>query len=67
MAWDLSGHLYGVQLLLKRKELSDDMAVDAPRGARQFDDATDLAHKQSRFCLLSRTADGMQTQQSFIE
>jgi hypothetical protein len=67
MAWDLSGHLYGAQLVLKRKELSDDMAVKAPCGARAFDDVTDLAHRQSRYCLLSRTADGMQTQQSFIE
>ena len=67
MAWDLSGHLYGVQLVLKRKELSDDMVVDAPRGARTFDDETDIVHKQSRYCLLSRITDGMQTQQSFIE
>jgi hypothetical protein len=67
MAWDLSGHLYGAQLVLKRKELSDDMVVDAPRGARGFDDRTDIANQQSRYCLLSRTADGMQTQQSFIE
>tara|TARA_B110000046_G_scaffold128325_1_gene134724 strand:+ start:965 stop:2272 length:1308 start_codon:yes stop_codon:yes gene_type:complete len=68
MAWDLSGHLYGPQLVeLKRKELTDDMVVEPPRGAQAFDDATDVAHKQSRFCLLSRTADGMQTQQSMIE
>eukprot|EP00966_Prymnesium_polylepis_P177702 4115153-Prymnesium_polylepis.1 len=67
MAWDLSGHLYGPQLVLKRKELSDDMVVEPPRGAQAFDDVTDVAHKQSRYCLLSRTADGMQTQQSFVE
>ena len=67
MTWDLSGHLYGVQLVLKRKELSSDMVVEPPRGARAFDDVTDVVHKQSRYCLLSRTADGMQTQQSFVE
>jgi hypothetical protein len=67
MAWDLSGWLYGCQLVLKRKEITDDMALDAPRGARQFDNFTDLAHMQSRYCVFSRTKDGMQTQVSFLE
>ena len=31
MTWDLSGFNYGVQLVLKRKEITDDMAVEAPR------------------------------------
>ena len=53
--------------MLDRKTISDDMVVKAPAGARQFDDATDLAAMQSRCCTLSRTAGGMQTQQSFIE
>ena len=67
MCWDLSGWLYGCQLVLKRKELTDDMAVQPPRGARQFDDVTDLAHMQSRYCIFSRTKDDMQTQVSFLE
>ena len=65
--WDLHGHLYGLQVVTKRKELSEDLVAEPPRGARAFDDTTDLAAKQSRYCLLSRTKDGMQTQASFIE
>lgn len=67
MAWDLSGHLYGVQLVLKLKELHDHLVADAPVGAASFDDTVDLARKQSRTCTFSRTADGMQTQESFIQ
>jgi hypothetical protein len=55
MTWDLSGHNYGVQLVLKRKEITEDLAVDAPRHARAFDDETDVVRKQSRHCILSRT------------
>ena len=32
MSWDLSGHNYGVQLVLKRKEISDDMHIEADSG-----------------------------------
>ena len=67
MTWDLSGHNYGPQLVLKRKEISEDMVVDAPREARAFDDETDVVRKQSRYCVLSRTKDGMQTGASFIQ
>ena len=37
MTWGLSGHNYGVQLVLKRKEITEDLAVDAPRHARAFE------------------------------
>jgi hypothetical protein len=48
MTWDLSGHMYGVQLVLKRKDLTDDMAVDAPRGAHAFDYVTDVVQGKCR-------------------
>eukprot|EP00966_Prymnesium_polylepis_P250397 5790225-Prymnesium_polylepis.1 len=68
MTWDLSGHMYGVQLVLKRKELTDDLAVDAPERARSFNDVTDVVRgHQTRSCLLSRSAEGMQTAQTFLE
>jgi hypothetical protein len=67
MTWDLSGHMYGVQLVLDRKTISDDMVAEPPHGARQFDNTTDLAAMQSRYCTYSRTADGMQTQESFLQ
>ena len=67
MAWDLSGHLYGVQLILKLKELHSQLVTKGPPGAASFDGQVDLARKQTRSCTFSRTADGMQTQQSFIE
>lgn len=66
MCWDLSGFNYGVQLVTKRKTLSDDMLIAAPAGARQFDDKIDLAHLQLRSCLISRTKEGIQTEESFI-
>jgi len=67
MCWDLSGFNYGVQLVTKRKTLSDDMLIAAPAGARQFDDKIDLAHLQLRSCLISRTKEGIQTEESFIQ
>ena len=67
MCWDADGHSYGVQLITDRTTLTDDMVVDAPRGAREFDDVTDVVGKQSRYCLISRTENGMQTQKSFTE
>ena len=67
MVWDLSGHMYGVQLILKRSTLTEDLAADAPRGARAFDDVTDVIRRQSRYCLLTRTSEGMQTEESFNE
>ena len=33
MTWDLSGHNYGVQLVVKRKEISDDMHTLTRRAA----------------------------------
>ena len=33
MAWDLSGHLYGLQLLLKLKQLHDGLVATPPPGA----------------------------------
>ena len=51
MTWDLSRHNYGVQLVLNRKEITDDLSVDAPRHARAFYDKTDVVHRQSRYCL----------------
>ena len=67
MCWDADGHNYGVQRITDRTTLTDDMVVDAPRGAREFDDVTDVVGKQSRYCLISRTENGMQTQKSFTE
>ena len=67
MAWDLGGHLYGVQLILKLKELHTELVAKGPPGAAYFDGAVDLARKQTRSCTFSRSADGMQTQQTFIE
>ena len=67
MTWDLSGHLYGLQLLLKLKDYHDGLVATPPPGAPCFDDACDLAHKQSRCCTFSRSADGMQTQQTLSE
>ena len=67
MAWDLSGHLYGTQLVLKLKHLHDQLVATAPPGARCFDDATDLSAKQTRTCIFSRSADGMQTQETFLQ
>jgi len=67
VTWDASGHLYGVQIVTKRKQLSEDMVAEGPPGAAYFDDQVDVANKQSRSCLFSRTADGMQTQESFLE
>ena len=37
MAWDLSGHLYGVQSVLKIKELDDELIANPPPGASQFE------------------------------
>jgi hypothetical protein len=67
MCWDLSGYNYGVQLVSKRKTLSNDMVIEAPSGARQFDDTVDLVHMQTRSCLISRTKEGIQTEESFIQ
>lgn len=67
MCWDLSGHNYGVQLVTKRKTLSDDMVITAPSGARQFDDQVDIVHMQTHSCLISRTKEGIQTEVSFIQ
>lgn len=65
MTWDLSGFNYGPQIVTKRKEITDDLAVVGPRGARQFDDSMDVVAMQSHHCLISRTAEGMQTETSF--
>ena len=67
MAWDSSGHLYGVQSVLKLKELHDGLIAKPPPGAPRFDCVCDLARKQTRSCTFSRTADGMQTQATFME
>ena len=67
MAWDLSGHLYGLQLVLKLKELHNALVANPPPGAPRFDDECDLARKQTRTCTFSRTADGMQAQESFLQ
>jgi hypothetical protein len=67
MTWDLGGHLYGMQAVLKLKELHSMLVAMAPPGAACFDDEVDLARKQTRTCTFSRTKDGMQTQESFIE
>jgi hypothetical protein len=67
MCWDLSGHNYGVQLVTKRKTLSEDMVIEAPKGARQFDDTVDTVHMQTHSCLISRTKEGIQTEESFIQ
>lgn len=67
MAWDLGGHLYGVQLILKLKDLHTQLVAKGPPGAASFDGQVDLARKQTRTCTFSRSADGMQTQQTFIE
>ena len=47
--------------------LHDGLIANPPPGAPRFDDQVDLAHKQMRTCTFSRTADGMQTQESFIQ
>ena len=67
MAWDLSGHLYGLQVILKLKELHSELVTKGPPGAAYFDGDVDLARKQTRSCTFSRSADGMQTQKTFIE
>lgn len=67
MCWDASGHNYGPQIVIKRKTLSESYATEAPNGARQFDDATDVVRQQSRYLSLARTAEGMQTAESFID
>ena len=67
MAWDLGGHLYGLQLILKLKELHSDLVAKGPPGAAYFDGECDLARKQTRSCTFSRSADGMQTQKTFME
>ena len=60
MAWDLGGHLYGVQVILKLKELHTQLVTKGPPGAAYFDGTVDLARKQTRACTFSRSADGMQ-------
>ena len=67
MTWDLSGHMYGVQLVLKRKELTDDLAVEGPEHAREFNGEVDVSRHQTRACLLSRSDEGMQTAKTFLE
>lgn len=67
MTWDVSGHMYGVQLVLKRKTLTEDMDVAAPDGAMQFDGMIDVMRKQTRDLLLSRSPEGMQTETTFLE
>ena len=49
------------------RSLHDGLIANPPPGAPRFDDQVDLAHKQMRTCTFSRTADGMQTQESFIQ
>ena len=67
MAWDSGGHLYGLQIILKLKELHSELVAKGPPGAAYFDGKVDLARKQTRSCTFSRSADGMQTQKTFIE
>ena len=67
MTWGLCGHLYGMQAVLKLKELHSRLVATAPPGAACFDDEVDLARKQTRTCTFSRTKDGMQTQEAFIQ
>ena len=67
MTWGLCGHLYGMQAVLKLKELHSQLFATGPPGAASFDDETDLARKQTRTCTFSRTKDGMQTQDSYIQ
>ena len=56
-----------MQVILKLKELHTELVAKGPPGAAYFDDLVDLAHKQTRSCTFSRSADGMQTQRTFIE
>ena len=67
MTWDLSGYNYGVQLVLKRKELTHAMVADPPDLAPGFDGEVDLWRMQTRSCLFSRTEGGMQTAESFLQ
>ena len=67
MTWDLSGYNYGVQLVLKRKEITDDLVVEGPAMARGFTGEADVVRMQTRCCLMSRTAEGMQTGESFLQ
>ena len=59
MAWDSGGHLYGLQIILKLKELHSELVAKGPPGAAYFDGKVDLARKQTRSCTFSRSADGM--------
>jgi hypothetical protein len=67
MTWDLGGHLYGMQAVLKLLNLHSALVANPPPGAAWFDDETDLVRKQTRTCTFSRTKDGMQTCESFIQ
>jgi hypothetical protein len=67
MTWGLCGHNYGVQIVTKRKTLDDNMVIEAPGGAACFNDTVDTANRQTRSCLISRTARGMQTGETFLQ
>jgi hypothetical protein len=67
MTWSLCGHNYGVQIVTKRKTLDDNMVITAPGGAACFNDTVDVANRQTRSCLISRTARGMQTGETFLQ
>lgn len=55
MTWDLGGHLYGMQAVLKLQFLHSELVATPPPGAASFDDQTDLVRKQTRTCTFSRT------------
>ena len=66
MTWDASGWNYGVQLVVKRKWATGDMLIECPPGECTFDDRVDVTRLQTRSCLPVHSAEGMQTEETFL-
>lgn len=69
MAFNLAGFLAGPQINVGRENWTCALAdcLDAPAHAKSFDSQIYPLDMKSTFCLMSKTANGVQTQESFMQ
>eukprot|EP00966_Prymnesium_polylepis_P209434 4851512-Prymnesium_polylepis.1 len=69
MSFSLDGFLYGPQFNVARENFTCALAdcLDAPDWAKCFDSTIYELDKKSTFCLMSKTANGVQTAVSFLQ
>ena len=64
MCWSLCGMQHGLQLIVARKTLTENLAVEE---FEEFDEQINIKSKYSTYGIISNTENGVQTGESFLE